>query len=283
MIKHKIIAEIGINHNGQLDMALELIDKAYKAGVHAVKFQMREARVVYADIWNNPRNDGNPYGWTTQGEQKVGLELSLDDYGEINKHCGQLGLPWFASAWDMNSLEITQYFNMKYNKIASAMLSHCEFVEAVAANHKKTFISIGGAYPWQVEKVVEIFRKHQTPFVLMHCVVGYPVPDNQCNISKINYLKAREFTNGFEVGYSGHEVGILPSIVAMALGAEWIERHITLDRSMYGSDQPASLEIPGLIRLVEYANNIGAILGDGSLDPQPSEAEVLKKLRYWEK
>jgi N-acetylneuraminate synthase len=282
MRKPKVIAEIGINHNGQIDIALQMIREAHAAGAWAVKFQMRDVKVIYADMWNEPRNDQNPYGWKTQGQQKAGLELSMDEYNQIDELCESIGMPWFASAWDLKSLENLTDFKPKYHKIASAMLSHQDFVRAVASLGKKTFISIGGATKKQIDFAMNTFNNTGTRFVLMHCVALYPVPYSKCNISRINDLVERAFVGGFGVGYSGHEVGILPSIMAMTLGANYVERHITLDRSMYGSDQSASLEMPGLIRLVEYADMIGEILGTGDSRPQPEELEVLKKLRYWE-
>lgn len=282
MRKPKIIAEIGINHNGQIDTALQMVKEAHAAGAHAVKFQMRDVITVYADIWHEPRNDGNPHGWTSQGQQKAGIELSTDDYDRIDTLCQDIGMRWFASAWDLKSLEKAQSYDPAYHKIASAMLSNRGFVREVASLGKKTFISIGGATRKQVDFAINTFNNAGTRFVILHCIALYPVPYEKCNISRINELSAKAFVGGFEIGYSGHEVGLLPSIAAMVLGADWIERHVTLDRSMYGSDQSASLEMPGLIRLVEYAGIIGDILGTGDSRPLMEELEVLKKLRYWE-
>ncbi len=281
MKQPKIIAEIGINHNGQLPLAFDLIRAAASAGAWAVKFQKRDVDIVYAHELQKERDDGNPYGWITYGQQKRGLEFGADEYSQIDMLCKDHGIHWFASAWDMNSLEFLERFNTPYHKIASAMLTNFYFVEQVARIGKKTFISIGGNYQDDIDKAIEIFNINSTPFVLMHCVSLYPCPYNNCNMNRINELITRAFTYGYEVGYSGHEVGILPSIVAMSLGAKYIERHITLDRSMYGSDQAASLEIPGLIKLCEYAEIIPKIF-NSQLTPTADELKVIDKLRYWE-
>lgn len=277
----KIIAEIGINHNGDIDLALDMITAASDAGAWAVKFQKREVKTVYGDIWDDPRNDGNTYGWRTQGEQKTGLELDWSDYGRIDAHCNTIGIPWFASAWDEESLEGLEIYDLEYNKISSAMLTHIDFVEAVAAQGKKTFISIGGAFDDEIDFAVRTFMLAKCPFVILHCVPLYPLPLYRCNIARVKYLVEMSMAWGCQVGYSGHEVGIIPSVAAMVLGAEYVERHITMDRSMYGSDQSASLEIPGLIRLVEYANIIPDLMGSATAPPRPDEIEMLNKMRYW--
>ncbi len=214
MKQPKIIAEIGINHNGQLPLAFDLIRAAASAGAWAVKFQKRDVDIVYAHELQKERDDGNPYGWITYGQQKRGLEFGADEYSQIDMLCKDHGIHWFASAWDMNSLEFLERFNTPYHKIASAMLTNFYFVEQVARIGKKTFISIGGNYQDDIDKAIEIFNINSTPFVLMHCVSLYPCPYNNCNMNRINELITRAFTYGYEVGYSGHEVGILPSIVA---------------------------------------------------------------------
>lgn len=276
----KVFAELGINHNGDMKTVEEMILQSKIAGADAVKFQKRTVKTVYADVWDKPRDDGNPYGWTTYGEQKTGIELSRNDYKMVNEWCKSLGMPWFASAWDLESLYFLEEMHVPYHKVASAMMTNYDFLEAVAKTGKHTFISTGGCSIDHIQTVVYLFEEQNTPFTLLHCVSLYPCPDELCNINAITELKA-SFPS-CSIGYSGHEVGIIPSIVAMALGAEVVERHVTLDRSMYGSDQSASMEFTGLKRLCDYARVVPVCLGDGHRLPSEKEQAVLKSLRYWE-
>jgi len=211
-------------------------------------------------------------------EQKRHLEFGRREYDAINEHCHTLGIAWFASTWDLPSLEFLKPYALPYNKVASAMLTHDLLVESVAAEGKETFISTGMSTLSQVQHVVDAFRSFRCPFVLMHTVSTYPTPDDQLNLRCLETLRKLHP----RVGYSGHEVSPLPSIIAAALGAEVIERHITLDRSMYGSDQAASLERRGLEVLVDGIRRLPGYLGDGVKRLMPGEAEVSKKLRYWE-
>jgi N-acetylneuraminate synthase len=279
----KVVAEIGINHNGQIETALEMIQQAHRAGATAVKFQKRTVEVVYRGQLDKPRDDGNPYGWKTYREQKNGLEFGRKQYDAIDAECKRLGMLWFASAWDLDSLAFLEVYDPPFSKIASAMLTEYDFVEAVAMGRRPTFISTGGSTMGDIEDAVDVFERWDTDYILMHCVSLYPCPDEQCNLLMIPKLKAKFGGNDhcLGIGYSGHEVGILPSIHAMALGATWIERHFTLDRSMYGSDQSASMEYPGLARLCEYARMTPAILGDGCKVVCADEECVMGKLRYW--
>lgn len=276
----KVISEIGINANGQMQTAKNLITMAKLAGADAVKFQKRTVDIVYAGQMDNPRNDGNPYGWKTVGEQKKGLEFSLEQYAEIDRFCKEIGIPWFYSAWDCYSFEDMQRFDCPYNKIASAMMTNMDFCWLVAEKQIHTFISTGGCSLDQVKLVVNAFLDCKTDFTLLHCVSTYPCPDDLLNLNVLDILR-RVFPYA-EIGYSGHEVGIYPSIMALSLGAKWIERHITMDRSMYGSDQAASMEYNGLKSLCEVAHKADAILGDGHKRFTLEEAKVMKKLRYWE-
>ena len=197
---------------------------------------------------------------------------------QIDRYCRESGIEWFASAWDLEALEFLKPYHLAYNKVASAMLTHRPFLEAVAAEGKETFISTGMSTLGQVEDAIAIFRAAQCPFVLMHCISTYPTPDDQLNLRCLETLRRLHP----RVGYSGHEVSPIPSIIAAALGAEVIERHLTLDRAMYGSDQAASLEGHGFAYMVDAIRRLPGYLGTGLKAVSPGEAEVAKKLRYWE-
>jgi len=270
-----ITAEIGINHNGSLDIAKKLIDVASTAGCDAVKFQKRTVETVYPkEVLDSPRE--SPWGTTTR-EQKLGLEFSLDQYGVIDDYCKSRNIDWYASCWDVNSQIQMRKFNTKYNKIASAMLVHKELLKTIAEEGKHTFISTGISTMEQIGDAVDIFRKCGCPFELQHSHSCYPMPVEEANLLVIKTLKEKFNCN---VGYSGHESSAyLLCVAAVILGATSIERHITLDRSMYGSDQAASLEPIGLARMVKDVRNIDKILGDGIKRIWPSEIPVMKKLR----
>ena len=269
-----IVAEIGINHNGDLKMAKQLIDNASQAGADAVKFQKRNIDLVYTkDFLDSPRE--SPWG-TTQREQKNGLEFGLDEYKEIDKYCKEKSIDWFASAWDLNSQNFLKKFNLNYNKIASAMIIYDELLEVVSLEKKHTFISTGMATMDQISKAVEIFKKNNCSFELMHTVSTYPMNDEDANLKVINTLRE---AFKCKVGYSGHESGLAISIAASALNISSLERHITLDRSMYGSDQAASLEPPGLNQLVGACRKISSAMGDGVKRIIDDEEKVSIKLR----
>ena len=276
MEKIYFIAEIGINHNGDLNIAKQLIDMAVDCGCDAVKFQKRTIDKVYDKEMLKQSRD-SPFG-KTQREQKEGLEFGKKEYDEIDKYCKKKGIDWFASAWDIDSLNFLKQYDLKYNKIASAMLTNLPFVEEVAKEGKLTFISTGLSEMEDIDNAVNAFRYYKCPFVLMHCVGIYPCPDELLNLKMIQALKDKY---DCEVGYSGHSPGIWDAIVATVLGAKYIEKHITLDRTMYGSDQPASLEKKGLEYVVENCNNIPKMLGDGKKIVLEKEKEVADKLRYW--
>lgn len=271
-----IIAEIGINHNGDIELAKRLIDLAKQSGCDAVKFQKRTIDIVYPPaVLDAPRE--SPWGTTTR-QQKEGLEFGLSQYQEIDRHCREQDIEWFASAWDLESQKFLRQFNLKHNKIASAMLTHDEFVEAVASERKPTFLSVGMATWEEVDKAVGILKKHDCPTTILHTVSTYPCAEEELNLQMIPELKKRY---GLPVGYSGHEASVSPSVVAAVLGAVAIERHITFDRAMYGSDQAASLEKAGLESMVAQIRKIPVVLGDGVKRITPGEASVAKKLRYW--
>lgn len=270
-----ITAEIGINHNGSVDIAKKLIDIAVGAGCDAVKFQKRTVEKVYSkETLDSPRE--SPWGTTTR-EQKNGLEFNKKEYDEIDDYCKQRKIEWYASAWDIDSQLFLRQYNLKHNKIASAMITHKKLLEIVAEEKKHTFISTGMSTLEEIKTAVDIFKKHSCPFELQHSNSSYPMKLEEANLRCIQTLKT-EF--GCNVGYSGHEsVGYIVCVAAAMLGATSIERHITIDRTMYGSDQAASLEPSGLVRLVRDIRMIDKILGDGVKKVWPSEVPVMKKLR----
>ncbi|MCX5698513.1 MAG: N-acetylneuraminate synthase family protein [Candidatus Omnitrophica bacterium] len=269
-----IIAEIGINHNGDVQIAKKLIDGAIFAGADAVKFQKRTVEKVYSkEDLDKPRE--SPWG-TTNRDQKMGLEFGDKEYDEINRHCQEKGIFWFASAWDIDSQRFLQKYKCKYNKIASAMLTNKELLEEVAKEKKYTFIGTGMSTIEEIEKAVGVFKKQGCPYELMHCNSVYPMPEDQANLKVIPVL--REKFN-CKVGYSGHEVGLIVTCGAVVLGATSIERHITLDRAMYGSDQAASIEIMGFYRVVSYVRTLEKALGNGIKVVTKEEESIKKKLR----
>ena len=270
----KFIAEIGINHNGDMKICKQLIDLAVLAGCDAVKFQKRDIETVYTkEFLDSPRE--SPWG-KTQRDQKLALEFSKKNYEEIDLYCKEKNISWFASAWDLKSQLFLRQFNCKYNKIASAMLVYEDLLKMVAEERKYTFISTGLSTMKDIENAVRIFNDKKCPFELMHCVSTYPLKPSNANLKTIVTL--REKFN-CKVGYSGHETGLAISYAAAALGATSIERHITLDRAMYGSDQAASLAPPGLKKIVSEVRKIQLALGDGEKRIIEEELPIAKKLR----
>jgi len=269
-----IIAEAGINHNGDLSIARKLIDVAAEAGADAVKFQKRTIERVYTkEFLDSPRE--SPWG-KTQRAQKAGLEFGEKEYQEIDRYCKERKIKWFASAWDVDSQRFLRKFDLEYNKIASPMIVSQELLNEVASESRHTFISTGMSSERDIDRAVEIFTKRKCPFELMHCVSTYPMEDEDANLRRIVTLRERYKCN---VGYSGHEVGLAVSYAAVALGATSLERHITLSRAMYGSDQSASVEPAGFRQLVGAVRKIEHALGDGSMRVNPKEIPIAKKLR----
>ena len=270
-----IAAEIGINHNGDIEIAKKLIDLAVSSGCDAVKFQKRTVNKVYSEeVLDGPRE--SPWG-TTQREQKEGLEFSIADYKIIDKYCKQKKIQWYLSCWDIDSQIEMRKFKTKYNKIASAMLIHTKLLETIAEERKHTFISTGMSTMNDISKAIKIFKKHKCSFELMHSHSSYPMKIEEANLKLIQTLK-KKFK--CDVGYSGHEsAASLICVAAVLQGATSIERHITLDRTMYGSDQAASLEPEGLLRLVRDIRALDIILGDGKKKIWDSEKSAMKKLR----
>ena len=271
-----VIAEIGINHNGDISTAKQMIDMAKDAGCDAVKFQKRTIDVVYPkEFLDSPRE--SPWG-TTQRDQKMGLELSDDAYDEIDRYSRFVGIDWFASAWDIESQLFLRKYDLRYNKVASPMLTHIDLLNVIAEERKVTFISTGMSKWGDIDAAVEIFKKQHCPLVLMHTVSEYPAPESSLNLRVMHELRARY---GAPVGYSGHEATMVPGVIAAAMGAVAIERHITLDHAMYGSDQSASIGQRGLKLLVDYIRTIPTVLGDGVKTVSDSELKNAAKLRYW--
>lgn len=268
-----IIAEIGINHNGNLNIAKKLIQAVKNAGVDAVKFQKRTIDQVYTKETLKSFRD-SPWGKTTE-DQKRGLELNEKEYDEIDKYCKEIKIDWYASCWDVKSLHFMKKYKCKYNKIASAMLTNDELINEVAKEKKHTFISTGMHTIEEISKVVEVFKKNDCPFELMHTVSTYPMKDEDANLQTINTLRKLFNCN---VGYSGHEVGRAVSVAAAAMGITSLERHVTLDRTMYGSDQAASLEVSGLILLVDYVRTVEKAMGTGKKIILEEEKKIRKKL-----
>jgi N-acetylneuraminate synthase len=269
-----IIAEIGINHNGDVEIAKKLIDVAKVAGADAVKFQKRNIDLVYKkEMLDSTRE--SPWG-TTQREQKEGLEFGLNEYKEIDAYCKDKGIEWFASAWDIESQKFLRQFDCKYNKVASAMIVYEELLKEIASEKKHTFISTGMSEFDQIDRAVEICKEAGCPFELMHCISTYPMKDEDANLNCIKTLQDRYKC---DVGYSGHEVGLAVSYAAAALGITSLERHITIDRAMYGSDQAASVETAGFIALVGAVRKIEKAMGDGKVCFTAKEIPVAKSLR----
>ena len=269
-----IIAEIGINHNGDINLCKNLIDVAKDAGCNAVKFQKRTIDTVYSQKFLDQQRE-SPWG-KTQREQKIGLELNEQDYCEINRYCKEVNIDWFASAWDLESQHFLRQFCTPMNKVASAMLVDKIFLESVAEEKKHTFVSTGMSTLDQIETAVQIFKKHDCPFELMHTVSNYPMNDEDANLNLIPKLRRIFKCN---IGYSGHETGLAISYAAAALGITSLERHITLDRSMYGSDQAASVEPAGLRQLVGGVRKIEKAMGNGEKFISEKELMVARKLR----
>jgi len=272
-----IIAEIGINHNGSIKIAKKMIDEACKAGVDAVKFQKRDINVVYSKKQlDEPRT--SPWG-TTQRDQKSGLEFSEDDYREIDEYCKKKNISWFASAWDINSLNFLKKFNLKYNKIASALIVDKNLLEEVAKQKKYTFISTGMSSCKDIDEAIKIFKKFQCDFELMHAISAYPFEDGLAGLNLIKVMRERY---NCKVGYSGHEKGgVAICFAAVTLGATSIERHFTLDRTMYGSDQAASITPRALCDLVSGIRKIEQALDINIVEKKilDIEVDVAKKLR----
>jgi N-acetylneuraminate synthase len=267
-----IVAEIGINHNGDVDIARKLIDVAVEAGCNAVKFQKRTIDVVYTkEELERPRE--SPFGMTN-GELKYGLEFEKEQYDQIDRYCREKSIPWFFSPWDEKSVDFAEQYDIPCHKIASASLTDDGLLEYIRSKGRPIILSTGMSTLEQVDHAVEILGKHD--LILLHTCSTYPAGYEELNLRLIPVLKQRY---QIPVGYSGHETGLPSSSAAVALGACVMERHITLDRSMWGSDQAASLEPNGISRLVRDIRLIETAMGDGVKRLGEREAPIMQKLR----
>jgi N-acetylneuraminate synthase len=272
------IAEAGINHNGDLETAKKLMLMAKECGADSVKFQKRSPDIcVPENQKRKPRE--TPWGEMTYLEYKKRIEFGLEEYQEIERYSKEIGIPWSASAWDFESLEFLENFNLPYHKIASALNTHHDFIRAVASTNRPIVISAGMASLNEISSFVKILRDSNSDFTVLHTVSTYPAREEDLNLAFMCELREQ-----FEVpvGYSGHESSITPSLVAAVLGAEIIERHITLDRSMWGTDHAASLEEDGLRRLISMIRKVPITVGKGAREVLEEERVIASKMRYWE-
>lgn len=272
-----IIGEIGLNHNGELNIAKKLIDVAVSCGCDAVKFQKRNPGVCVPEEQKNILRE-TPWGLITYLEYRKHVEFGEKEYDEIDTYCKAKGILWFASAWDVDSQKFLRKYDLKYNKIASPMLTHVELLNEVASEKRHTLISTGMSTMDEIDSAISIFRAHRCPFTLMACTSTYPCDISECNVRFVETL-ANRYPDSIGVGYSGHEKGYLATTLAVAFGATYIEKHITLDRTMWGSDHAASLGPDGLHRLCRDARNVPKILGSGVKVIYTSEEPIRKKLR----
>lgn len=269
-----IIAEIGINHNGSVEIAKQLISGAKSAGVDAVKFQKRTPEIcVPKDQWNVERD--TPWGRMTYIDYRHKVEFTKDQYAEIDKHCKAQGITWFASCWDEVAVDFMEGFNIPVYKTASASLTDKELLLKLKTLDKPVIISTGMSTFEEIECAVEVFGHRN--LLIAHATSSYPCKNEELNLKMITTLKDK--FSGIPIGYSGHETGLAPTWAAVALGACFVERHITLDRAMWGSDQAASVEVNGFNRLVRNIRDIESALGDGIKKVYESELGVRAKLR----
>ncbi|QNH53453.1 N-acetylneuraminate synthase family protein [Selenomonas timonae] len=270
------IAEIGINHNGDLQIAKKLVDGAYAAGWNAVKFQKREPDIAVPEHQKGVMRD-TPWGRMTYLEYKKRVEFGKTEYDYIDHYCREKPLDWSASPWDMPSLEFLLTYDIPFIKIASASITQDGLLKAVAKSGKPVIMSTGMSTWEELDHAVNILEQHcQNGYVLMHTNSTYPAPENELNLSMIQTLKDRYHCI---VGYSGHERALEPTVVALVLGAQVIERHITLDHEMWGTDQAASLTLHAMDMLRRRAKGLRAMIGNGERMLSESELNVRKKLR----
>jgi len=272
-----LIAEIGINHNGSIRLAKKLIDLAKKYNFDSVKFQKRDSDICVPELQKGKMRN-TPWGVMTYLEYRKKIEFGEREYKIIDNYCKKIKINWFGSVWDINSLKFMKKFNTKYNKVASAMLTNKVLLELIAREKKLTFISTGMSKMSDISKAVNIFKKNKCDFVLMHCVSNYPCPEKDLNLNLIPILK-KKFK--CKIGYSGHETSVSPSLAAWVLGADYIERHITLNRTMYGTDQAASLGESGIRDLSTMLSKFPLMLGNGKKIITKEEKKLISKFRYW--
>ena len=275
MKKTYIIAEIGINHNGDLDIAKCLIDIASLSGCDAVKFQKRNPDVCVPEHQKNIMRE-TPWGAMTYLEYKYKVEFGKEEYDEIDRYCKEKDIAWSASPWDLDSLEFLNQYDLPFIKIPSAMLTNIPLIIACAQSGKKVILSTGMSTEEEIDLAVEAIRTFTEDFALLHCNSTYPAPLNELNLSTITTLKNKY---NCEVGYSGHEFRIGTTVSSVYLGATIIERHITLDRTMWGTDHLSSVEPQGLIKLVKGIRELEEAFGNGVIQVTESEKPIRTKLR----
>ncbi|MCG6914635.1 N-acetylneuraminate synthase family protein [bacterium BMS3Abin03] len=269
-----VIAEIGINHNGSLDIAKRMIDGAKRAGCDAVKFQKRTPEIcVPKDQWNIERD--TPWGRMTYIDYRHKVEFGKDEYAEIDRFCKSINIIWFASCWDLEAVDFIEQFDPDLYKTASASLTDYDLLERHHKLNKPVLVSTGMSTMVEIEKAVDIFGFNN--LLIAHSTSSYPCKYEELNLKMIKTL--REKYPVPPIGYSGHETGLSPTWAAVALGANFVERHITLDRAMWGTDQAASVEVDGFYRLVRNIRDIETALGDGIKKVYDSEQNSIKKLR----
>jgi len=269
-----VIAEIGINHNGDVNIAKGMIDAAVHAGVDAVKFQKRTPEVCTPPEQQKQMRE-TPWGYITYLDYRYKVEFGLDDYREIDRHCKEKGIDWMVSVWDEPSVDFMEQFSTPAYKLPSASLTDLNLIRKTRSTGKPLILSSGMSTMEQIRKAVEVAGEENLG--LMHSTSTYPCEPEELNLRMVETLH-REFPN-IPIGYSGHEVGLVPSTIAVALGACMVERHLTLDRAMWGSDQAASVEPGGFRKLVKYIRVTEAALGDGVKKVYDSEKGSMRKLR----
>jgi N-acetylneuraminate synthase len=271
-----LVAEIGINHNGDVEIAKQLIDRAQTCGFDFVKFQKRDVEQVYSKEYLDLYR-GSPWG-TTNREQKMGLEFGYNEYVQIDQHCKQVGIDWFASPWDNASLEflLRNFPEMPYIKVASAMVTNYPLLAKIAESKRRSIISTGMSTEEEVREALHILGV-QCSYILA-CTSTYPTFDDEMNLKHIKTLQ-QSFSNPYKIGFSNHSPGIFYSAVAAVMGAEMIEIHITLDRAMYGSDQAASIELPGMVHLAKWLRCLPRAMGTGEWIITEGEKKIKEKLR----
>ena len=277
MKKPYLIAEIGINHNGSISLAKKIIKIAKENNFDAVKFQKRDLEICIPENERSKIRD-TIWGELTYMEYKKKIEFQKKEFNELVKFCKKIKIDIFCSAFDVNSLKFLKRYQFKFNKVPSAMITNTKFLIEVAKQQRNTFISTGMCTIKDIEKAVKIFKKYKCKFILMHCVSTYPCRDEDLNLSMIKKLK-KDFK--CTVGYSGHENSVSPTLIAYFLGAEYLERHITLDRAMWGTDQAASLSEKGIKNLSDIVNKIPEIIGRPVKKYFDEEKRMSQKMRYW--
>ncbi len=270
-----VIAEAGLNHNGSIEIAKKLIDVAAIAGANAVKFQKRTVEKLAVESALNAKDDRVPEFGKTYREIREHLEFTLDQYRELKQYAESRGLDFMATAFDTDAVDFLEELGLAFYKLASHSLTNFELLDYLARLKKPTVLSTGMAELEEIDQALEIFRRHNAPLSLMHCVSAYPTPLKECNLSMIAVLRERY---GLAVGYSGHELGYLPTVTAVAIGAQLVERHYTLDKTMMGFDHKMSLSPDELVAMVRDIRHIPEILGNGQ--KEVSETEWITRRKY---